>query len=203
MQPESDRISHPLFEPLILNVRELVTIDDRQLSEFLNAFEVVQLQKKEMLLVKGERSQHMRFVTEGCLRAFYTDEKGNEYTIQFGITGWWINDLYSYLSQTPAMDSIQSIVPSVVLQIHRNDLENLFNNIPPVERFFRLKIQAAYVALQKRTMKTMSEPLENRYEQFLRTYRDIEQQVPQYMIASYLGATPEHLSKVRKRLFSR
>lgn len=196
-------LDDPLYQPLIANVLDLVAIDDARLSEFLQAFEVVRLRKKEVLLEKGERSNHMRFVAEGCLRAFHADEKGSEYTIQFGIPGWWVNDLYSYLSYTPATDMIQAVLPSTVLQIHRDTLEAVFNRMPPIERFFRLKMQAAYVALQKRTLRAMSEPLEQRYELFLRTYRDIEQQVPQYMIASYLGATPEHLSKVRKSLFSK
>lgn len=196
-------LADPLYQPLIANVRELVIIDDAQLAEFLQAFEPVRLRKKEVLLEKDEHSNHMRFVAEGCLRAYHTDEKGGEYTIQFGIPGWWVNDLYSYLSNTPAMDTIQAVLPSTVLQIHRDSLESLFNRVPPVERFFRLKMQAAYVALQKRTLRSMSEPLEQRYERFLRTYREIEQQVPQYMVASYLGSTPEHLSKVRKSLFSK
>lgn len=201
--PGMPPLAEPLYEPLIANVRELVTIEDTPLSEFLESFEVVRLRKKEVLLEKGQRSNHMRFVAEGCLRAFHTDEKGSEYTIQFGIPGWWVNDLYSYLSLTPAMDTIQAVLPATVLQIHRDTLEAIFDRMPPIERFFRLKMQAAYVALQKRTLRSMSEPLEQRYERFLRTYREIEQQVPQYMIASYLGATPEHLSKVRKDLFSK
>lgn len=194
-------ITDPLYRPLIANIRELVAIQDTDLSEFLRSFEVVRLGKKQILLEKGERSHHMRFVSEGCLRAFYIDEKGSEYTIQFGISGWWVNDLYSYLSNTPALDTIQAILPSVVLQIHRDALESHFDGLPQIERFFRLKMQSAYVALQKRTLRSMSEPLEQRYARFIRTYRDIEQRVPQYMIASYLGSTPEHLSKVRKSLF--
>ncbi len=190
----------PLFEPLIRNVRELVAIDDAELTRFLEAFRTVELGKKEILLFKGDTSHHMRFVSQGCLRSYFIDSAGHEFTIQFGISGWWVNDLYSYLTQTPAKHFIQAVVPSSVLQIHRDRLEALFGQVPAVERFFRIKIQNAYVALQDRTLHAMSQPLEERYLEFRRKYRDIEQQVPQYMIASYLGATPEHLSAVRKNI---
>lgn len=195
------RMEDPIFAPLIADVRQTVGIPDSRMETFLNPFEPVHLVRRQLYLETGEHSNHMRFVARGCLRAFYTDKKGDEYTIQFGIKGWWINDLYSYLSHKPATLNIQAVLPSTVLQIHREQLELLFDRIPAVERFFRLKIQRAYVALQERTVGNMSQSLEERYLNFINTYREIEQNVPQYMVASYLGATPEHLSKVRKELY--
>jgi CRP-like cAMP-binding protein len=95
---------------------------------------------------------------------------------------------------------VQAIEASTVLQIHRDTLEKLFVQVPIMERFFRLKIQGGYVALQERTVQAMSRPAEERYQAFRTKYREIEQRVPQYMVASYLGITPEFLSALRARM---
>ena len=128
------------------------------------------------------------------------DKEANERILQFGIAGWWVNDLYAYLSEKPSTYFIQAIADSVVLQIHRNSLNELFDKIPMMDRFYRIKTQNAYVALQERTIMVMSETAEERYTKFISQYRDMEQSIPQYMIASYLGVTPEHLSSIRKKI---
>lgn len=186
--------------PLLLHIESIVHLSPTDCEQILAAFHPKTLKKKEILLSQGETSAHMRFIEQGCLRSYYIDDNAQEHILQFGIEGWWVNDLYSYLTQTPATYFIQAIEDSTVLQIHRDTLESLFKQVPAMERFFRIKIQNAYVALQKRTTRTMSQPAEERYRQFREKYRDIEQRVPQYMIASYLGITPEHLSKIRRRL---
>ena len=142
----------------------------------------------------------MRFITDGCLKCYHIDEDGNEQILQFGIEGWWINDLYSYLTQTPAKYFIQAIEDSCVFQIERNSLEQLYKQIPSIERFFRIKIQNAYVTLQDRTIHSMSKPAKQRYLDFRKSYPKIEQRVPQYMVASYLGVTPEFLSSIRNEI---
>jgi len=185
------------LKPLIQNIRENVIISDTDLFIVLEAFTLKALAKKETLLFKGNVSNHMRFVSEGSLRSYYIEEDGEEHIIQFGIRGWWINDLYSYLTQKPATCFVQAIKPSKVLLIHRDQLNQLFDKVPPIERFFRIKFQNAYVALQERTLERMSLSAKERYEKFRKKYRDIEQSVPQYMIASYLNVTPEFLSSVR------
>ena len=185
------------LKPLIQNIRENVSISDTDLFIVLEAFTLKALAKKEILLFKGNVSNHMRFVSEGSLRSYYIEEDGEEHIIQFGIRGWWINDLYSYLTQKPATCFVQAIKPSKVLLIHRDQLNQLFDKVPPIERFFRIKFQSAYVALQERTLERMSLSAKERYEKFRKKYRDIEQSVPQYMIASYLNVTPEFLSSVR------
>ncbi len=190
-----------IYLPLIENIKSLVPVNDEDIQYIINAFKPKQLKKKETLLFKGAISNHMRFISEGCLRSYYITEEGQEYIIQFGIKNWWVNDLYSYLTKSPAQHFVQAIQPSTVLQIHRNDLENLFKEVPIIERFFRIKMQNAYVANQNRTLKSMSQDTEIRYKSFVKNYREIEQNVPQYMIASYLGISPEHLSTIRKNLY--
>ncbi len=188
------------IDKLILHLRESITLTNEEEDIIIKSFKQKRLKKKEILLCAGDVSSHMRFISEGCLRSYYMDEEAREHIIQFGIENWWINDLYSYLTKSPAREFIQALENSVVLQIHRDTLNALFEQVPTMERFFRFKFEKAYVALQGRTISTMSKPAEERYLEFRSKYRDIEQSVPQYMIASYLGITPEHLSNIRKNL---
>lgn len=175
-------------------------MDDRDIPLVEKAFVAKKLKRRDMLLQAGDTSNHMRIIAEGCLRVYYLDMEAREHILQFGIEGWWVNDLYSYLTKTPAQYFIQAIEDTTVLQVHRDALEQLFDQAPMMERFFRLKIQKAYVALQERTIKGISDSAEKRYLAFQQQYRALEQRLPQYMIASYLGITPEHLSAIRKKM---
>lgn len=188
------------MELLIDHIRQNIEISDDDSTLIQDSFVRKVLQKKEFLLYKGDISARMSYIEKGCLRSYYLDEDANEHILHFGIEGWWINDLYSYLTETPAQHFIQAIEPSEILQIHRDVLEKLYKRVPPLERFFRIKMQNAYVATQQRTINSMSQSAKDRYLEFCRKYRAIEQRVPQYMIAAYLGITPEHLSTIRKNL---
>lgn len=190
-----------MHKTLIDNIQEIVPLKGDDILLIENAFIPVELKKKQFLLQKGESSNHMRFVAEGCLKLYRIDDTGKEHILQFGIKGWWVNDLYAYLTKKPATFFIQAITDSTVLQVHRNQLNKLYDKIHMMDRFFRIKTQNGYVALQERTINSMSQPADERYFDFIRRYRDMEQQIPQYMIASYLGITPEHLSTLRKNLY--
>ncbi|MBO6495775.1 MAG: Crp/Fnr family transcriptional regulator [Roseivirga sp.] len=187
-------------EVLIDHIRQLVSLSDEEAEIISSAFKEKQLKKKEYLLKKGDSSHYMRFISSGCLKVFSLDNDGNERILQFGVNGWWVNDLYGYLTGQPSSYFIQAITNSTVLQVHKNVLDQLFDQIPSLDRFWRIKIQNAYIALQERTMNLMRESAEERYARFISQYRDMEQSIPQYMIASYLGVTPEHLSAIRKKI---
>lgn len=188
------------YDILIENFRKLVPISEQEAEIIKGAFVAKQLNKKELLLSKGDLSNHMRFVADGCLKVYSIGEKDMEHILQFGISGWWINDLYAYLTETTSELFIQAITPSTVLQIHRDRLNKLYDEIPMVDRFFRIKTQHGYVALQNRTIRSMSQTAEERYVKFISDYREMEQQIPQYMIAAFIGVTPEHLSAIRKKM---
>lgn len=189
-----------MYDLLIGNIKELVPITADESSLIQKSFEPVHLEKKQFLLQANEPSNHMRFIAQGCLKLYSLDELGAEHILQFGISGWWLNDLYAFLTQKPATFFIQAITQSTVLEIHRDKLNELFDEIHMMDRFFRIKTQNGYVALQERTINSMSRSAEQRYLDFIGRYRDIEQQIPQYMLASYLGVSPEHLSTIRKNI---
>lgn len=189
-----------MHDELIRNFKELVSVDESETALIVESFKPVRLKKKLFLLKKGEPSNYMRFIADGCVRVYQIDEQGKEHILQFGIRGWWVNDLYAYLTQKPSTLFIQAISDSTVLQIHREQLNHLYAKIKMMDRFFRIKTQNGYIALQERTINSMIQTAEQRYFDFVSRYREMEQQIPQYMVASYLGITPEHLSALRKNL---
>lgn len=184
---------------LISEFRKIIKLDIDDEDKIYDSFHVRKLKKREILLFAGDVSTHMQFISKGCLRAYYMDTEAKEHIIQFGIEGWWVNDLYSYLTNTPGKQFLQALEESRVVQIQKNNLIELYDKVPSIERFFRIKFEKAYVSLQDRTINSMSKSAEERYLEFRKKYRDIEQRVPQYMIASYLGITPEFLSKLRNK----
>lgn len=188
------------MDKLLNHISAEVNLTKSELQTVSEYFYVKKVSKKEYVLFEGDVSQHMRFINRGCIRAFTIDERGIEHIIHFGIENWWINDLYSYLTGKPADVFLQALEPTEIFMIEKLKLEELFIRVPAMERFFRLKMQNAYVALQERIFQNMSLSAENRYSKFLLKYPQIEQRVPQYMIASYLGLTPEHLSAIRKKI---
>lgn len=189
-----------MHEKLIQHFNEVVSLTGKERALVEDSFKKRSVQKNEFILSRGDVSNHMRFVVEGCMKVYHLDEEGNERIYQFGIEGWWVNDLYSYLTQTPSEYFIKAIENTDLLTIHRDSLELLFDKSPMIERFYRIKFQNAYVALQNRTIRNMSESAEQRYQRFQIKYREMEQRIPQYMIAAYLGVTPEHLSAIRKKM---
>lgn len=184
---------------LIRHFQEFITLSDEDISTILPAVDVKNYKRKEFILREGQVAKHMRFVAKGAVHAFTVDHKGNEHTVQLALENWWINDLYSYLTEKPSDKNIQAVAETTVLCIHKMDLENLFLKVPALSTFWRLKFQNAYVALQERVyLGNRSDALE-RYDDLLNAYPGLDQRFPQYMLASYLGITVEYLSFLRKK----
>jgi CRP-like cAMP-binding protein len=137
---------------------------------------------------------------QGSLRKYCIDDAGHEVNLQFATEDWWISDLASFTEQRPSALFIQAMEASEVLLIEHDHKELLFQKIPALERMFRLMMQRSYAVLQERFLSILTNPAEERYVSFLEKYPALPQRIPQHHIASYLGMTPEFLSKVRKRL---
>lgn len=134
------------------------------------------------------------------MKTYHTDEDGAEHVIDFLIEEWWADDLYSFLTATPAKQSIKAIERTELLQVSQTDLEELFRRIPKLERFFRILFQNAYIAQNNHIKTLLSTTAEERYTQFRQVKPYAEERFSQKDIASYLGVTPQFLSTLRKRL---
>ena len=184
---------------LINHINQDVILDNDGIKKLSSILVFKELKKKEFLIEPGETADSMNFIVQGCMRSYYLDENAQEHTLQLGIEEWWINDLYSYLSRKRSRMYVQALEKTILIQLPRIELEKLYIEVPEISNFFRIKIQYAYVAVQERVIDSMSDDAYERYDNFRKSYRNIEQRVPQYIIASYLGVTPEFLSYLRKK----
>lgn len=189
-----------MFDLIRKNIEKHIQLTDEEFDYFTSLLKHKHLRKKQFLLEEGDVCKYECFVNYGCLRQYYLDEKGQEHIIQFAVTDWWIGDQYSFLTGLPSKNFIDTLEDSDVLLISKNDLDELYNQVPKFERFFRIAFQNSYVALQRRILANLSQTAEERYLDFSNRYPDIEQKVPQHQVASYLGITPESLSRIRKQL---
>lgn len=158
------------------------------------------LRKKQYLLQEGDVCKTFAFIEKGALKAYSVDDAGNEHIIQFGLEGWFISDLYSFLTGEPATYNIDAIEDAELVLINRSSHDDLLQKLPKYETFTRLNITGAYLAMQKRLTSIISSPLEERYASFTALYPELVQRVPQHMIAAYMGLTPETLSRIRRRI---
>ena len=192
-----------MYELFFHKFNEKVNLSEEE-EEFIKQYLTPKkLRKKQYLLQEGDVCKHIAFVEKGALKAYVVDDAGAESIIQFALEGWVISDLYSFLTGEPATYNIDALENAELVLISKSAHEELLKKIPKYETYIRLQITGAYIALQKRLTSIISLPLEERYKNFLAVYPNIAQRVPQHMIASYMGLTPETLSRVRSRMASR
>lgn len=156
--------------------------------------------KNEILLEQGETCSHTFFVAKGLLRAYTLDESGKEHLLQFAPENWLISDRSSVLFDSVADQYIEAVEDSEVILIPSEFFDKLSENSPSFQRFNMLALNNRIRHLHKRINLLISASAEVRYLDFIKLYPNITARVPQWMIASYLGITPESLSRVRKEL---
>jgi CRP-like cAMP-binding protein len=190
-------------KPFLNYIRQHVELTQEEEVILLSKVKTRKFLKGQYVVQNGDVCRYENFVLSGCLKAFYIDNDGQEHILMFAIENWWIADLGSFISQTPADLNVQCLENCELVQIQYNDLQQLYLDIPKLERFFRIIIQKAFVAAQKRIINNFTLPAADRYLKFREQYPKIEQRVPQYMIASYLGISKEFLSKIRSQLIEK
>lgn len=188
-----------MYDLILSNVSKHIQLTDEEISIFTSLLKPRKIRKRQYLLQAGDINQYENFVNKGCLRAYTVDEQGQEHIAMFGVEGWWISDLYSFLTGTPATQHIDALEDSEVFSIEKTDLEKLYEQVPKFNRFFLKLLQNAFVAHQRRILASISQTAEDQYMDFIKRYPSIEQRVPQSQIASYLGLSPETISRIRRQ----
>ncbi|PSK83775.1 Crp/Fnr family transcriptional regulator [Prolixibacter denitrificans] len=184
---------------LLYYLNNWVDITEQEEAIILSAFEPTSIKKKKDLLVPGEVCRYVYFVTKGGLRSYFVDSKGVEHIYQIRLDNSWISDLESFFSQRPSKYYIEAMEDTQMLRISHERLEQLYHEVPKLERYFRILFQKAYINALERLNATMWESAVERYNDMLKEHSDIFQRVPLTYIASYLGITPESLSRIRKK----
>jgi len=192
--------SAPTFALVRATIARYVSLTDAEFGALASRLTVRQLRKGEHLLRAGEVCQFEGFVNQGCLRVYAIDERGDEHVLSFATEGAWVSDLESFLHQTPAALNIDATETSEALLIDRAAKEDLYLEVPKFERMFRIMVQMTHSALEQRLIAWMSQPADRRYLELTKREPHIHSRVPQHQIASYLGISPEFLSKIRRRL---
>ena len=189
-----------MFQLLRTHIEKRVKLADEEFFTCTKFFVPKKLRKKQFLLNEGEVCKNIGFVNFGCLREYTIDNKGTEHIIQFAIEDWWVSDLHSFLSGKPATENIDALEDSEVLLLEKSARDELLNSCPKMEKFFRILIEANHVATHQRITDSLSTTAEERYLKFINTYPKLFELIPQNQIASYLGITPQSLSRIRKEL---
>jgi CRP-like cAMP-binding protein len=189
-----------MYELIDANVARHIQLTREELDYFHSLLHVKKYKKKQFLLQSGEVSHFQGYITKGCIKNYILDDKGNEFIMYFAVEDWWVGDLMSFYEQKPGNLFIETIEDTELLTLDFQLNENLLKEIPKFERFFRILVQRSAYTLQQRFFKTLAVPAEDRYLDFIKKYPQIVQRVPQQLIASYIGVTPEFLSKIRAKL---
>jgi CRP-like cAMP-binding protein len=185
------------------NIEKQIVINDDEFRFFSGFLLEKKISKRDLFLKEGEVCNYTGFVNRGCFRTFTRDDEGNENVTRFAIEDYWIGDLYSYLTGDVSPYNIEATLDSTVLIIHKNDMEKVYEQVPKFERFFRIIVQRGYIALEKRFSIDLNSSALQKYENLLQKFNDIELRVSQKHIASYLGITPESLSRIKKKAYKK
>jgi len=185
---------------ILQNIAKHVSLTSDEETLFLSKTETKFVKAKTILLSSGDIAKHTYFVNSGILRSFNINDNIIEHVLHFACEGWWIGDMYSYISEKPGNLFIEVLEDAEIVSISKENLQQLYHEIPKLERFFRILAENSLVSHQERLMDNLSLTAEELFEKFCIKYPTLIQKVPQKQIASYIGVTPEFLSKLKKRL---
>ncbi|OOQ61023.1 Crp/Fnr family transcriptional regulator [Mucilaginibacter pedocola] len=188
-----------MYPELLAHIKRYISLTPEEEEMLCARMELKKFKKKTMILEPGKHCAGNYFVLRGLLRQYLVNSKLNEQIIQFALEGWWIADQDSLLNKIPATTYIQTIEESHVLLLHEKDRIELFQKIPALESYFRIMMQKSFIAAQRRVSYIFNQNDEERYRYFSSLFPGFVQRIPQYMLASYLGFTPQFLSRLRAK----
>lgn len=188
------------LQPLLKYINNYVSLTDAEIAFLESKITIRTYLKGQYIVQQGDVCKYECFVLSGCTKTFYVDKEGQEHILMFSIEDWWTSDMGSFITQTPADFNVQCLENTELIMFSYEVIEELYTEIPKLERFFRQIIEKAFVASQKRIVRSFSLSAKEQYLIFKEQYPKIEQRIPQYMIASYLGITKEFFSKIKSQV---
>lgn len=188
--------------PLLEYFNKLIPLNQLETELVRGSFKPRLFRKRQYALQEGQVCTQFFFIIRGCLRMYKIDEKGLTHVLQFATEDNWILDLGSFHSVTPSELNIDALEDTVTLQISRDDLIELYLKAPKFDRIFRVLLENSYVRLQERLLQNISSTAEQRYQRFIEVYPHLINRLSQVQMASFLGITPEFLSRLRSRATS-
>lgn len=185
-----------LFESII----KYEALTDEQFQKLLHRATLRKYKKGQFIVHEAAVTRKTHFILKGAALAYFIDNNGNEHVIQFGIEGWWISDIHSYISGKPALLNVRAIEDCELLEFGYEELIQLYKEVPGIQSYFLILTQNAFASFQERVLFNLSMSAEERYLKFIHKYPKLELRFPQKIIASYLGISAEFYSKIKKKL---
>ncbi|MFA7273331.1 MAG: Crp/Fnr family transcriptional regulator [Crocinitomicaceae bacterium] len=180
-------------------IRKCLDLSETELEEVVSYYKTEKVPRKTVLLRAGEICNLEAFIIKGCVKSYFINQEGLEVVLSFATENWWVGDVVSFQELIPSKMYIETMEDTEMLFITHDAKEELLQKHPALEKMFRLIIQRHLYAYQERLFGNIALTAEERYDIFLSKYPALPQRIPQHLIASYLGMTPEFLSRLRKR----
>jgi CRP-like cAMP-binding protein len=181
-------------------IKNTISLTTKDIDFMLSLFKPVTLAKKKFFLKIGERCNQAAFINSGMLRIFYPNDKGEETTCYFALPHEFVTSLSSFITQNPSTENIQAILPTELYVISKQNLEMLYKQIPATQEFGRKATENVALLMEKRMSLFLNSSAAERYQFLLKNNPVLIQTVPLQYLASYLGVTPQHLSRLRKNI---
>jgi CRP-like cAMP-binding protein len=186
-----------MYDQLYKSIHEIVSLTDKEWEFCKNNFRPKRMLKRQFLLQEGDVCRDLAFVEKGALYSYTVDSSGNKHVIRFAFEGWWMANLHSFFTGKPTRLNIEVLEECELLMLDRDNHEKLLEELPAYERYHRIIVQNAYVAIQQRVENALGLTAEEKYERLIEQNPEFLNRVPLNLVASYLGVTPETLSRVR------
>ena len=187
---------------ILLEIFKEISFTETEKDIIISKLKKVTLDKGEFLLKAEEKVDDFFYVQNGCLRTYFLDPSGKEHTLQFAINGWWISDYIALFGKEKikSVSYIECLKNATLYRVSKNDFDTLCKEIPKVGYFHIRNLESAFSNFQKRILENLTLSAKERYQNFVNSYPNIEQNVKNYHIASFLGITTESLSRIRKEI---
>lgn len=189
-----------MFEIFLKYLTDKITLSDLEVQLIESVSKQKKLRKKQFLSQEGEVWHYNAFICRGLVKTFSIAENGTEHIINFAPENYWTGDRESLINGTPSSLNIDAIEPTELILIDQPDFERICIEIPQLGQLVNQLIQKSFIVSQSRILTNISFSAEEKYQNFLEKYPYIVNRIPQHMIASFLGITPETLTRLRRNI---
>lgn len=186
---------------LIQEFKKHITLTPEEEEFVIASFRYKKVRRNQVLVQPPDIAVYEHYVVSGCLMEYYIDNNGTQHTLLFAPEGWWATDLPSFLKGHDSRYHIEALEDTELLMVSKEALDKLLSKVPVMNNYFRILYQNAIIGLEERLQCMLSSQVEERFLRFRQKYPQLQNRLPQYLIASYLGVTPEFFSRVKSRLY--
>jgi CRP-like cAMP-binding protein len=185
---------------LYKHINSRINLSEDEFKLIFRQFEELKFSKNELIIKSNQMVDFKFFVLKGCLRSYFIDIDGNEHTVQFAIEDWWIGDYPAYFTGKRSTLNVECIEDCTLLKVKKENWEQLYKEIPKLESYARIQLERGLASTHQKNIDSHTMSTKEKYEHFVASFPKLEQRIKNYHIASYLGITPERLSRIRKSI---